>query len=155
AGGLPDQTLLEQVEREIARARADLEGAEITTRLATERLADLGRHLLTAGDAEVDPPLGVVVPRGDVVVAGVGLADLIGAEGGRHDADHILARPARAPQHRRPPADREQHALRPARPARRRPPAGADRRAHAPRRARGELLVPPPPRRLRLDRAAR
>ena len=32
--------------------------------------------------------------------------------------------------------------------------AGADRRAHAARRARGELLVSPPPRRLRVDRRA-
>ena len=38
-------------------------------------------------------------------------------------------------------------------PARGRPAARADRRAHAPRRARGELLVPAPPRRLRVDRA--
>ena len=36
-----------------------------------------------------------------------------------------------------------------------RPAAGADRRAHAARRARGELLVPAPPRRLRVDPRAR
>ena len=35
------------------------------------------------------------------------------------------------------------------------PPLRADRRAHAARRARGELLVPPPPGRLRVDRRAR
>ena len=35
------------------------------------------------------------------------------------------------------------------------PPLALDRRAHAARRARGELLVPPPPRRLRVDRRAR
>ena len=35
------------------------------------------------------------------------------------------------------------------------PPLALDRRAHAARRPRGELLVPPPPRRLRLDRRAR
>ena len=35
------------------------------------------------------------------------------------------------------------------------PPLAADRRAHAPRRARGELLVPAPPGRLRVDRGAR
>ncbi|CAA9507737.1 MAG: hypothetical protein AVDCRST_MAG85-2142, partial [uncultured Solirubrobacteraceae bacterium] len=43
-------------------------------------------------------------------------------------------------------------ALRPAEPARGRPAALADRRAHAARRARGELLVPAAPRRLRVDR---
>ena len=43
----------------------------------------------------------------------------------------------------------------PTRPARRRAAARADRRAHAARRAGGELLVPAPPRRLRVDRRAR
>ena len=43
-------------------------------------------------------------------------------------------------------------ALRAARPAARRAAAGAHRRAHAARRPGGELLVPPPPRRLRVDR---
>jgi len=38
--------------------------------------------------------------------------------------------------------------------SRRRPAPPADRRAHAPRRAVGELLVPPPPGRLPLDRLA-
>ena len=45
-------------------------------------------------------------------------------------------------------------AHRAAEPARGRAAARADRRAHAARRARGELLVPAPPRRLRVDRRA-
>src|SRR5829696_6734143 len=45
--------------------------------------------------------------------------------------------------------------LRAARPAGRRPAAAPHRRAHAARRTGGELLVPAPPRGLRLDRAAR
>ena len=53
-----------------------------------------------------------------------------------------------------PPSPRRREALRAGRPARGRPAARADRRADAPRRARGELLVPPPPRRLRVDRGA-
>ncbi|CAA9325365.1 MAG: hypothetical protein AVDCRST_MAG40-1665, partial [uncultured Gemmatimonadaceae bacterium] len=44
--------------------------------------------------------------------------------------------------------------LPPARPARRGAAARPHRRAHAARRARGELLVPPAPRRLRVDRPA-
>src|SRR5689334_20427997 len=44
--------------------------------------------------------------------------------------------------------------LRATRPARGRAPALAHRRADAPRRPRGELLVPPPPGGLRVDRRA-
>src|SRR5215207_7266647 len=45
--------------------------------------------------------------------------------------------------------------VRAARPAARRAAAAPDRRAHAARRARGELLVPAPPRGVRVDRRAR
>ena len=119
---------------------------------AAQRLGELRAHLLLADRAEVDPPLGVVVVGRRVVVAGVDVLDplrrwrsasagigagLVAARGAQHYGP--------APWTRRPPA---------AKPAPRRAAAGADRRAHAARRARGELLVPAPPRRLRVDRAS-
>ncbi len=84
AGRLFDDARAHQVEREIAGARADLQRAVIAARLGAERLLHLRAHLLRPMLAEIDPPLGVVVPGCDVVVAGVDVADLLGAESLRH-----------------------------------------------------------------------
>src|SRR5438105_1387776 len=79
------------------------------------------------------------VTRGDVVIASVGVADLLRGQRCGHVADHILAR-------------RVGGGIRAARPARGSAAARAHRRAHASGRAAGELLVSPPSRRLRVDR---
>ena len=77
AGGVLDQPAEQQVEREVAGPRADLERArDSAPRLAAERLAELREDLALAELAEVDAPLGVVVVRGNVVVARVRVADL-------------------------------------------------------------------------------
>ena len=121
-----------------------------------ERLDQLQPHLLLAGVAEVDAPLGVVFVGGGVVVAGVDVLDVLGGGGGggwhrrgtlRGTAQCTECRPLaiRVPLRwpERVPA---------AEPAPRGAAAAADRRADAARRAGGELLVPAPPRRLRVDR---
>ena len=87
----------QQVQREVAGACADLQRARRSASgRAPERLAHLREHLLAAELAEVDAPLGVVVAGRDVVVARVDVADLLGAQSGRHGRHHILARRARA-----------------------------------------------------------
>ena len=143
AHGRAHDARLHQVQREVARAGADLQRAAERLGLAPQRLAQLGQHLVLADLAEVDAPLGVVVVRGGVVVAGVDVADLGRCGGSRH-------RVAKGSVQRAGARD-----VPPTRPAGRRAAARADRRAHAARRAGGELLVPPPPRRLRVDRRAR
>ena len=70
---------------------------------------------------------------------------------GRRPDPHAGRPAAQAP---RLAARRGRRGARAARPARRGAAARADRRADAARRARGELLVPPPPGRLRVDRRA-
>ncbi len=121
-----------------------------------ERLGQLLAHLLLAGGAEVDAPLGVVLVGGGVVVAGVDVLDVLGrgGGGGRHRARNstrIGVTHGAQPLNTVPAVDAR---VRPAEPARRGAAAAADRRADAARRARGELLVPAPPRRLRVDRGA-
>jgi hypothetical protein len=99
AGRFADQPGAHQVEREVARPRADLQRASEVAGLAAERLAHLRGDLAEAEIAEVDAPLGVVVVRRDIVVARVGVSDLLGAESGRHGA----APYTRAPCPRLPP----------------------------------------------------
>ena len=81
ARGLADQPGAKQVQREVAGARADLQGARPAVGPVADRLVDLREHLLATHLAEVDAPLGVVVARRHVVVTGVHVADLFGAQG--------------------------------------------------------------------------
>ena len=55
---------------------------------AAEHLAQLHQHLLPAGLAEVDAPLGVVAVGGDVVVARVDVADVLVGAWSLHAARH-------------------------------------------------------------------
>ncbi len=160
AGRLADQPGAQQVEREVAGARADLERAREVSGLPAERLAQLRDDLLAADLAEVDAPLGVVVVGRDVVVARVRVADLLGAEGGRHGAAPYTRAPCPRLPTRLARLRCATQLLTPTEYVQRDQPDGraaarADGRAHAARRARGELLVPAPPRRLRVDRRAR
>ena len=135
---------LQQVEAEVAGAGADLERAVIAlVELGPEQLAQLAEHLALADLAEVDPPLGVVAVGGDVVVARVDVADLVGVRTASIRRRRLPCR-ARWPT---PTVQRDQPAGV--------PPLDADRRAHAARRPGRELLVPAPPGRLRVDRRAR
>jgi hypothetical protein len=69
--------------REISRSGADLERvAEGLPVLAAERLDQLPVHLILADGAEIDAPLGVVLVRRGVVVAGVDVLDVL-RRGGR------------------------------------------------------------------------
>ena len=79
-----DDALLHQVEREVARAGADLQRAGERAGVAAEQLLDLAEHLGAADRAEVDAPFGVVLGRRDVVVAAVDVEDLLGAVGCGH-----------------------------------------------------------------------
>src|SRR5262249_2210000 len=75
-----DQARLQQIEREVAGSRADLEC--VTERLlgqATQRLAQLAGGLVAPDLSEVDSPLRVVRGRRAVVVALVDLLDSLGA----------------------------------------------------------------------------
>ena len=106
-----DQPGAQQVQREVARAGADLERARVAARpRAAERLAHLRQHLVVPELAEVDAPLGVVVVGRDVVVARVDVADLLGAEQSVALGGTIYSRAVIRPQ----------SALRAARPAGRR-----------------------------------
>ena len=89
-----DRAELHQVEREVPRARADLERVqEGPLGPAAERLGELAADLVLADRAEVDPPLRVVARGGRVVVAGVDVADLVCAERlGRHRHGSVLLR---------------------------------------------------------------
>ena len=81
---------LQQVEREVAGAGADLEAvAEARAARPPSALASFWPHLLLAGGAEVDAPLGVVLVGGGVVVAGVDVLDVLrrGGGGGWHGAE--------------------------------------------------------------------
>ena len=60
---LADHAGAQQVEREVAGARADLERARVAARLVPERLAELAGHLRLADVAVADAPLRVVVLR--------------------------------------------------------------------------------------------
>ena len=78
AGRLRDHTGLEQVQREVARAGADLQRAfEAPVEPRAEHLAQLAEHLGLADLAEVDAPLGVIARRGNVVIARVYVADFV------------------------------------------------------------------------------
>jgi hypothetical protein len=84
-GGQPlDHAELDEVEREVAGARADLQRvAEGAALHPAERLDQLEADLALADLAEVDAPLGVVLVGGRVVVAGVDVLDvLVGGGGG-------------------------------------------------------------------------
>ena len=137
---------LHQVQREVAGAGADLQGMRERLRgPLPQRLDQLLPDLVAPDRPEVDAPLGVVLGRGGVVVAlltsRMCSAVAVGEAGmGGGSSSGRLAAP------RGPLA---------ARPARGRAAARAHRRAHAAGRPRGELLVPAPPRRLRVDRRAR
>ena len=86
---------------------------------------------------------------GHVVVAGVDVADLVGAAQCLHARQHYGTCPYPVARRR---AERSTFSATSPPGV---PPLAADRRAHAARRARGELLVPAPPGRLRVDRRAR
>ncbi len=82
AAGRPlDHAVLHEVQREVPGTRPDLEAVLEGAGVAAQELADLAQHLMAADLPEVDAPLGVVLAGGDVVIAGVDLADLLG--GGR------------------------------------------------------------------------
>jgi len=82
---LPHHARTKQVEREVPRARADLERALVPARLVTQRLAELAGHLRLADAVVVDPPLRVVVLGGEVVVADVEVPYALGALHGRQE----------------------------------------------------------------------
>ena len=92
---LLDDARLEHVQAEVAGAGADLERTAVAAvEGGAEQLAQLAGHLRLSDLAEVDPPLGVVARRSDVVVARVDVADLIRGAGGRrcgclHGGRHI------------------------------------------------------------------
>ena len=86
AHGAAHHAGLQQVEREVARAGADLQRAREGAGLAAERLAQLRHDLSPTDGAEVDSPLGVVLGGGRVVVAGVDVADLGRCPRGAHRA---------------------------------------------------------------------
>ena len=90
--------------------------------------------------------------RPRVVVAGVRVLDLLRRSPSGRRASARDSRCSSPHQSLRSAPWKRRH--RAAEPARRGAAAGADRRADAPRRAGGELLVPPPPGRLRVDRRA-
>ena len=73
----PHHAGLQQVEAEVARARADLQRARERPGARAEQLGDLAQHLLLADLAERDAPLGVVGVRRHVVVAAVDVEDLV------------------------------------------------------------------------------
>jgi hypothetical protein len=74
----------EQVEREVAGARADLQRARVRAGRRAQQLGELAEHLRPADPAEVDAPLGVVVVGRDVVVAAVDVEDVVGGGGRGH-----------------------------------------------------------------------
>jgi hypothetical protein len=78
-----DHARAQQVEREVARARADLERARERARVRAQELRELAEHLRSADLAEVDPPFRVVVVRRHVVVAAVDVEDLVRGRGRR------------------------------------------------------------------------
>ena len=136
-----DHAGADQVDDEVAGPGADLERAPEARRLAAQRLAELAQHLALALGVVGDAPLGVVARGRQVVVADVGVEDL------------SLLPPCGAGSLRRAIHSRvRERSDRPAGPARGRPAAGPHRRADDARRAGGELLVPPPPGRVRVDR---
>ena len=153
-----DRAQLEQVEREVAGARRRSRARRRTAGRASapSALRELAAHLRLADVAEVDAPLGVVLGGRRVVVADVDVLDLRSARaaGGhrramacrRHVVRPMIAGVAQCQpcpsylQQNQPPGV---------------PPLALTGRAHPARRSRGELLVPAPPRRLRVDRRAR
>ena len=96
--------VLQQVEREVAGAGADLERARERPGLRPEQLRRPCRAPARGRLAEVDAPLGVVVGRRDVVVAAVDVEDLVGLAGaamarrslGRGPRPRLAARSRRA-----------------------------------------------------------
>src|SRR5262249_40079692 len=94
ARGVADQARLEQVEAEVARPSADLQRALVAAfELGAQQLAQLADHLRLADLAEIYPPLGVVAGCGDVVIARVDVANLIGAPECLHGGRHITLSP--------------------------------------------------------------
>src|SRR4029450_2484490 len=73
---LADHTGAEQVQREVAGARADLERPGGMVRLPPKRLAQLAGDLRLPDGVVLDSPLRVVAWGGEVVVAQVGVANL-------------------------------------------------------------------------------
>ena len=72
----------QQVEREVARAGADLERAVEALGAPAERLAQLAHHLRLPGLTVGDAPFVVVMGRSEVVIAHVRLVDRLGLHGG-------------------------------------------------------------------------
>ena len=85
---------LEQVEREVAGAGADLQRVAEAARPASppSALRSFSRDLVLADRAEVDSPLGVVLVGGGVVVAGVDVLDVLGGGGEAGMARHSRRR---------------------------------------------------------------
>ena len=86
-----DHAGAEQVQREVAGPRADLEGPPEAQAALAERALQLGDDLGASLHAVRDPPFAVVVRGGDVVVAGVDVLDLLGGRS-RHLA-RVYPRP--------------------------------------------------------------
>jgi hypothetical protein len=89
AHGRADHACLHEVEGEVARAGPDLQRPAERLRPAAQGLSQLGQDLVPAHGAEVDPPLGVVLGGGGVVVAGVDVADPGRGGGGRHERGEL------------------------------------------------------------------
>ena len=142
---------LQQVEREVAGPGADLERvAEGRSGRSAERLRELRRAPAPGRSRRSRSPTWSRTRRPRRRGSGrVDVPDLARrSPSARRASRRIVALghlPRRSGAVDEPPA---------ARPARRRAAARADRRAHAARRPGGELLVPAPPGRLRVDRRA-
>jgi hypothetical protein len=75
--GLLEQAGTQEVEREVAGARADLETTDQRLRALAESLAQLAHHLHAPLRPVVDAPLRVVAVSRQVVIADVGVQDLM------------------------------------------------------------------------------
>src|SRR5262249_16778004 len=94
AGGLAHDPGAQQVQAEVAGAGADLERAlEPFVERAAEHLAELADDLSLTDLAEGDAPLGVVARGGDVVIAGIHIADLARGPQPLHGGRDITLRP--------------------------------------------------------------
>ena len=88
--GLADDAVLQHVQREVARAGADLQRAAERRQRRAEQLVQLAADLVSADLAVVDAPLRVVVLGRRVVVARVDVADRLRAGGSSHAAASLL-----------------------------------------------------------------
>ena len=148
---LADHAGAQQVQGEVARAGADLQRAVVAA-VGSRRAAlrSFAEHLLVADLAEVDAPLGVVVAGRHVVVARVRRRGSRSALGRRHGRT-ICARARTSPCRRSLPVATVQYVQRNQPDGV--PPLELTGERTLPDVPGRELLVPPPPRRLRVDRA--